>query len=57
MKMSENKVACHIGQVSCMNLEFSLARKLFLLSRAIGQVGHCTTEYVLICPNITEKMS
>ena len=46
MKMSENKVACHIGQMSCMNLEFSLARKLFHLSRAIGQAGRCTTALV-----------
>jgi hypothetical protein len=48
MKMSENKVGCHIGQVSCMNLEFSLARKHFHLSRAIGQAGRCTTEIVRI---------
>ena len=43
MKMSENKVACHIGQVSRINLEFSLARKLFHLSWAIGPAGRCTT--------------
>ena len=49
MKMSENKVPCHIGQVSCMNLEFSIARKLFHLSRAIGQAGRCTTDHMFRC--------
>ena len=39
MKMSENKVACHIGQVSC---------KLFHLSRAIGQAGRCTTARAIL---------
>ena len=27
--MRANKVACHIGQVSCMNLEFSLVQNFF----------------------------
>ena len=55
MKMRENKVACHIGQVSCMNLEFSLARKLFHLSRAIGQAERCTTVSTIKSPVSTRN--